>query len=551
MVHQKQSGHQADPETGCPQRSQDGPKKGLLGITREIPRHSAQNLSSGQIEVIDPDTGEIVNFSYCDKSNEFRETFDAQKHTFEKWWMLRAAQKLLSGKDDHEFRFKTFDFAEHCMMLGAMPEELTDGKIRRDAMWSEKIVFRPIHQVVTCHKDKLGFDKQPEIWKSEKTGRARFHKVKVCGSVWTCPVCSSAITEARRLEVSNAVAAAVGRDWDVMLVTFTLRHGVGDDLEKLTIGLKAAQEVLQKSYVWKTLIRRKATKKNPVLLDFKGKISALEVKYGANGWHPHQHDLFFFGLKLDAAYVIQLQKMLAVAWIAACEKVGLAAPSLERGVDVRRAMNAQDYVTKFGSERFWTIDRELTKGSSKNGAGGSRTPFKLLFDYASGDHGAGQLFRVFAGAFKGRHQLQFSVTLKKNMKAMGVDLTDSGEEFDVWLASVFGLDSHLLGELTDNQFDIIRQHDLYASVLQWAADLGFDKTMQMIDEHDPCAAKLLKTLSPVVASVSVPPGPVQRPRGGTQKDVDGKPLIDTFPADEWLRGVDLDNWRKKNPDVFW
>ena len=458
-------------------------KPRALGITREIPRHSAQILSSKQISTVDEKTGEINNFSYDEKSSEFRESFDPIKHQFEKWWMLRAAQKLLSSKDDHEFRFKTFDFEDYCMTLGAMPGELTDGKIRRDAIWSEKIVFKPVHQVVTCHKDKVTFDKQPEIWQSEKTGKARFHKVKVCGSVWTCPVCSSAITEARRTEVANAVKAAVARDWDVMLVTFTLRHGAGDDLQKLTEGLKLAQDVLQKSYVWKNLIRRKATKKNPVLLDFKGKISALECKHGANGWHPHQHDLFFFGLKLTAAYIIQLQKMLAQAWIVACEKVGLPAPSLERGVDIRRAMNAEDYLTKFGSERFWTIDRELTKGSSKNGNSESRTPFRLLYDYASGDHGAGQLFRTFANGFKGRHQLQFSVTLKKTMKLLGVDLTDTGQEFDEWLAAAFGVDSKLLGELTDEQFDIVRTHNIYAEVLFWCESLGHEATMKLIDAY--------------------------------------------------------------------
>lgn len=457
-------------------------EKEALGITREICRGFAQNLSTKEITTIDPDTGEIVKFSRDEKSNEYRETFDPVKHQFEKWWMLRAAQKLLSGKDDHEFRFKTFDFEDYCLMLGAMPGEVTDGKIRRDATWSERIVFKPVHQVVTCHKDKLSFDKQPEIWKSDKTGKARFHKVKVCGSVWTCPVCSGAITESRRTEVSNAVKAAVAREWDVMLVTFTLRHGAGDDLDSLTEGLKQAQRILQKSWVWMNLIRLKPTKKMPVVLDFKGKISALECKYGSNGWHPHQHDLFFFGQKLTAVYVIQLQKMLAQAWIVACEKVGLPAPSLERGVDVRRAMDAEDYLTKYGSERFWTIDRELTKGSSKNGSGGSRTPFRLLYDYASGDLGAGQLFRTFALAFKGRHQLQFSVTLKKNMKALGVDLTDTGQEFDEWLSAAFGHDSKFLGELSDLQFETVRTHGIYSEVLYCAETQGHDAAMRLIDD---------------------------------------------------------------------
>ena len=195
--------------------------------------------------------------------------------------------------------------------------------------------------------------------------------------------------------------------------------------------------------------------------------------------------MFFFGVKLTAVYIIQLQRTLAQAWIVACEKVGLPAPSLERGVDIRRAMNAQDYLTKFGSERFWTIDRELTKGSSKNGNSESRTPFRLLYDYAAGDHRAGQLFRTFAIGFKGRHQLQFSVTLKKNMKALGVDLTDTGQEFDEWLAAVCGNDSHLLGELSDAQFETVRSNSIYAEVLLWFQTLGYQKTVLLIDSYRP------------------------------------------------------------------
>lgn len=460
------------------------PEFEALGITREIPRQFAQNLSNlGEIETVCPETGEITRFDYSGKSNQYTEVFDSDKHTFEKWWMLRAAQNLLRGKDDHEFRFKTFDFAEHCMMLGAMPEELTDGKIRRDATWSPKIVFKPVHQVVTCHKDKLSRDQQPEIWKSQASGRAKFHKVRVCGSVWTCPVCSSCITESRRVEVSNAYDGALKAGWDVMLVTFTIRHGVGDDLARLTQGLKDAQDILQKSFAWKLLTRTKPTKKNPLLLGFKGKISALEVKHGRNGWHPHQHDLFFFSTNLSVEYIVKLRDLLARAWMLACEKVGIPVPSFERGCDVRRAMNAQDYLTKYGSERFWTVDRELTKGTSKNTSGGSRTPFKLLFDYASGDHESGQLFRIFANAFKGRHQLQFSVTLKKNMKLLGVDLTDTGEEFDEMLARAFQHDSELLGELSDSHFNVIREHFLYAETLKWAADLGILETVKILNSY--------------------------------------------------------------------
>jgi hypothetical protein len=482
MIHQNQMSSKLREVAERPQRSEDDPQKAkLLGITREIPRHFAQNLSSRTIEAIDQDTGEISKFSYCDKSNGFVEAFDQVKHQFERWWMLRAAQRLLSGKDDHEFRFKTFDFADYCLTTGAMPDELTDGLIRRDATWSDRIAFKPIHQVVTCHKDKLSFDQQAEIWQSSKTGKARFHKLKVCGSVWTCPVCASAITESRRVEVKNAVQAAVKHDWDVMLVTFTVRHGLGDNLAELTAGLKAAQDTLQKSYAWKTLTNRKRTKKNPEVYDYKGKISALECKHGANGWHPHQHDLFFFGQKLSSQFVDLLRLMLAKAWIAACLAAGLAAPSIDRGVDIRRAMDAADYMTKFGSERFWTIDRELTKGSSKNGAGGSRTPFKLLFDYASGDAAAGQLFRVFAAGFKGRHQLQFSQTLKKHMRLLGVDLSDTGEDFDQWLASVCGHDSNLLCELTDQQFDTVRVHNLYADVLHIAQSQGHESAIAFLD----------------------------------------------------------------------
>jgi len=73
-------------------------------------------------------------------------------------------------------------------------------------------------------------DHHIELCRGSDTGKAYYHGLQVCASVWACPVCAAKITERRRAELVAASATAKAKGWQVMLVTLTVPHGLGDDV---------------------------------------------------------------------------------------------------------------------------------------------------------------------------------------------------------------------------------------------------------------------------------------------------------------------------------
>ena len=86
-----------------------------------------------------------------------------------------------------------------------------------------------------------------EIHKGLTNGKAFYHGLMACGSVWTCPVCAAKIAERRRLELKQAIEAAKVKGFGVYFVTLTIPHGVGDDLHQLLANLYLPQALVARS----------------------------------------------------------------------------------------------------------------------------------------------------------------------------------------------------------------------------------------------------------------------------------------------------------------
>lgn len=232
--------------------------------------------------------------------------------------------------------------------------------------------------------------------------RSWFTGLQVCGSVWSCPCCSDRISQRRREEANLALAYARQNKLQIYMITMTASHQLGDDLAALKVAMTDAWRKMQRRRDWRDL------KVNIV-----GTIRALEVTYGANGWHPHFHMIVIAKSKIKG----RLEAM-SDAWLKSLDSVGLSA-SAERGWDVQNADKAGSYLAKFGAAE------ELTLAGKKRGRRGSRTAFQLLEDYVvEGDKAAGALFRDFAIAFKGSQQLVWSQGLKD---LVGVEELDDEE----------------------------------------------------------------------------------------------------------------------------
>ena len=82
-----------------------------------------------------------------------------------------------------------------------------------------------------------------EVHKGRTHGKAFYHGLMACGSVWTCPICAAKIAERRRVELQQALDAAKAKGWGIHFVTLTVPHGIGDDLHdtlsRLSVALKS------------------------------------------------------------------------------------------------------------------------------------------------------------------------------------------------------------------------------------------------------------------------------------------------------------------------
>jgi len=175
-----------------------------------------------------------------------------------------------------------------------------------------------------------------------------------CGNVWGCPICCAKVMRRRASQIANLFEAVHKGGGSAVMVTFTASHQLWDKLMHTLEAFKAAKRTLTQSRPYRDLA-----------LGRSGTVSATEITYSPkNGWHPHQHDVWFFDrLAPDCDY---LADKLFEAWSVAAEKNGLSTQASYRGrrigVDVRPSWDASEYLAKFDRERDWSLSSEMTAG---------------------------------------------------------------------------------------------------------------------------------------------------------------------------------------------
>lgn len=252
------------------------------------------------------------------------------------------------------------------------------------------------HRISQCRWTKIASEVSLHLIETPAGLRAAFRGIKVCGNVWGCPVCSARISQARRDEVNAALAWARGAGVVPVLLTLTARHGAGDSLPHLLDGMKEAKRALRRHRAWTRLA-------------FAGSITATEITHGANGWHPHFHEVVFIEADDEAAALAAVAP-LGDAWRASLRGKGLDGAAA--AFDAQGAAAAGNYLAKFGAAE------ELTLTGAKRGrqgkAGRGRSPRELLRDAGAGDGRARALWLEYLRTTSGRRrrQLVWSPRLK-------------------------------------------------------------------------------------------------------------------------------------------
>ena len=226
---------------------------------------------------------------------------------------------------------------------------------------------------------------------------ASYGGLQVCGSVWTCPICSSKIAEERRGELNRSLEWGRAQGYKPVLLTLTMRHSIGHTLYDSLDSLKTAKKRFHQSRAWRGVKRC-----------LEGHITATEVTHGQNGWHPHFHMLLLLNTS-DEEEALSLVESARNAWQIALSRVGYGCN--QHAYHVQGAASAGDYVGKWGPAEEMTLGN--AKEAKKSGKGLS--PWQLLARSAAGHKQSGALFIEYARVFKGSRQLVWSPGLKERI----------------------------------------------------------------------------------------------------------------------------------------
>jgi hypothetical protein len=323
-------------------------------------------------------------------------------------------------------------------------------RLQRFYLQSAARELLPRERVAHCLRDIIPTATTVDLYRNPEFQKVSFGGLITCASVWACPVCSSKVTERKRIDLAGGL-----RFWRdeaggyLLLVTFTLRHHKGDNLRTVLDALLKAYAEVHEGGWW----ARFQAKHN-----IWGRVRALEVTHGDKGWHPHSHGLYFIGSGNQPA-VNAFELALKERWLNMLKKQGRDA-SWENGIDVRISdEDISEYVAKYGKEPDWKIEHEMTKSPSKIGKWHNKTAFQLLHEYNEGDMSAGRLFIQYAMAFKWERQLRWSNGLRK---MCGLDKEKSDEE----LAKEREKGAILWAQLTREQWRVIVGNDARAELVK-------------------------------------------------------------------------------------
>lgn len=291
---------------------------------------------------------------------------------------------------------------------------------KRSARWAARSVNWTYSALPRCQKcGRYPVTKDGTVGVRADGVSVGFSGLSTCGSVWSCPVCNSRIQNVRRLEVGVALANLHANGGGAAFGAVTVRHNHTQPLDSLLSGLV---------YGIARIGRDKGVKAIRDRMGYLGRIQALEVTHGRNGWHPHRHPLALFSTPPNSADLLDLHMAEFRAFRAGVVKKGFQSPlsvgQFFQPVDLGEGEPFSQYFTKasFGADAAgWELTSTQSKAARKRG---SRTPWQLLEGVlVHGDMDDLVLWNEYELALKGRRALTYTRGLR-DLLGLGEELTD-------------------------------------------------------------------------------------------------------------------------------
>lgn len=318
------------------------------------------------------------------------------------------------------------------------------------------------HRIQSCHRTTA----YGTIYATIETNgeRSRLAGVHTCDSA-VCPVCAPKIAMQHAKELAAACTAAYAKGWRVLHITYTLSHHKGESLEHVLSSIASARRKYFTAGRGYQSVKKQA--------GIEGSARSLESTVGANGWHPHFHELLFCSGEIPDDFEAQLKTL----WGAAVAKVGGYADEQHGLVVEEGSERISDYLNKFGrlpEEGGHSVEMELSHGHSKIARKGGKTPFALLDAASKGDDNAARLFCEYAACMAGRSLIRWSKGLREALDLSLQDSESADLSEDVFV-EVAALSWQALMEISNDS--------LFPAVLA-AADAGFAVLKTLLDLYD-------------------------------------------------------------------
>lgn len=254
---------------------------------------------------------------------------------------------------------------------------------------------------------------------------AGFAGVKSCGRATACPVCAAKIGAHRAAEISDAVRHYRGNGGDVVMLTLTMRHRQGQALEDLWEALSAS---------WKAATNGRRWRADREAYNVGGFSRTVENTYGENGWHLHVHALLYFRESVPDETVKELCEAMFWRWSSKLEEHGLDTPTLQHGVDWKRAADrpgedGAEVLAKYLTKVASGIGFEMAGSTEKKGRRiGSVTPWQIAQLAVSGEDEAERkkymaLWLEWLRCSRGKRMHTWSRGLREEV-GLGLELTD-------------------------------------------------------------------------------------------------------------------------------
>ena len=233
------------------------------------------------------------------------------------------------------------------------------------------------------------------------TGKHFWSSIQTCKSIHVCPVCSTRLRAAKAAQVQRCINGWLRDGGSVSLVTLTFPHSRDDCLWNLTHRMSWARHCFARHRQLQPICEQ---------IGFFESIKSIEFTWGTdNGWHPHNHQLWFTDKEVDAE---DLKSDIYPIWARACELRGLGTPSFEHGVDVRIGETAAEYITKSGISPDKDLAKEITHSHKKLAKGERLTPMGITARLGT-DPLYLSLWCEYAIATRGKHAVSRFPKLQK------------------------------------------------------------------------------------------------------------------------------------------